>query len=87
MPSIAHLPVELTLNIIECLRPHVSYMDTNEALMSQDTIVKRSDASFNAFIDSEEDENNREGLLSEENERKSEMHHRSAYSDLGSLRQ
>jgi hypothetical protein len=85
MTSITHLPVELTLNIIEYLRPHVPYMDTDEALMRQATIVKRScsDTGFEIFDDPEEGEDNRGRLLAEENKQRSELRH----SDLGSLRQ
>jgi len=82
MSSIAQLPVELVLNIIEHLRPHVPYMDTDEALMSQNTIVKRSDASFDIFYAPEEGEDNRRRPLAEENERQLELRRARSYSDL-----
>jgi hypothetical protein len=88
MASIAHLPVELTLSVIDHLRPLLPSLDTGEALMSKSTLVEHWNSGAHIFNEPQEDSDHRGILLAEETWQSAwTARKRAGYSDLISLRQ
>lgn len=80
--------MELTLSVIEHLRPVIPHLDTDEALMSKSNLVERWNSGLHIFNEPQEDNDGRGVLLAEETQQDEWMaRKRVAYSDLISLRQ
>jgi len=89
MANIVHLPVELTLRIIEYLKPPTLSADTHDTLMRQNKIIRDLNLKPNIFeADKPPEQYHRAAAAAFEERHRARLElERSAYADLRSVRQ